>query len=322
MNRLGLGLLVLGGVLSAIACGGDDDPSNPAATGSSGSAGAAGSADASGGSAGNSGESAGAPGDRGGTAGASDGGNAGAGGSPEGGAGGTAEGFESNPPGAVLDQVITDGEPGLLLLNSNVKQTTAGASTLVEWFAEVRNDGETIACYPRAYLKMYDADDAVVWQTGELGSFADTKPYQVADDGIGTVPCLSPGEIGVFFSNEARETPAALNTITRVHVELSSEEYEGTVLHPDPPVFANLMVSEFLPDSDAWLVEGDLTAATAMDLASIDVYQRNPATGLYDGWRHATSLDVLADGETWHFETNNGEETFTDLSPFVKWYYP
>jgi hypothetical protein len=323
MKWLGIGLCAVGAIVLSVGCGGDEGGDSQAApANASGSGGTAGEGTAGGAAGEGSGGSMASSGGSSGTAGASGGEGGGAAG--QGGAGGepAMEVFESNPPGAELDLVITEGETGLTLLNSNAKQTTV-VSTLVEWFAEVRNDGQSIACYPRAYVTLYDAADGKVWETDDLGSFADTKPYHDPSSTLGTVPCLAPGEVGVFFSNELRDEPAALATVTRVHVELTSVAIEDVVAHPHPALFANVTMSEFSPGGGYWLVEGDLTAAEPMDLTSVNVYLRDPATGFYESWRYVSSLDVIADGDTWHFETNSNKTgPFADLTPFVSWYYP
>ncbi len=251
-------------------------------------------------------------------------GTAGVGDDEQGGASGAPGGeeFVSNPPGAELELVIVEGEPGLTLLNSNTRQRGV-ASTLVEWFAEVRNDGKSIACYPRAHIELLDAAGTIVWKSGELGSFADTKPYLVPEQTLGTVPCLAPGELGVFYSNELRDAPVLAESITRVKVELSSSSYPGAEAHPAPPVIANLTMKEFSPGAGYWLIEGDLTAKTDMELADLNVYLRDPVTGLVDAWRFVSRLEPLPEGETWHFQTNNSETgPYADMSPFVSWYFP
>jgi hypothetical protein len=231
--------------------------------------------------------------------------------------------FESNPPGVTLELTVTGPEPKLVLLNSSLQQTTV-SSPYTEWFAEVRNDGSSLACYTHADATFYNAAGGVVWETGGLGSFAKADAYDHPSS-VSSVPCLAPGDIGLFYANEFGGSEFDPATVTRMKIDLESTAVDGAVPHPLAPTVAGVAT---VTNPDALLypytIQGTVTAVGTVQAVSASVFGRNPTTGFYDSYFPTSNPNVtMTAGESWTFTTMAFEAPlYTDIRVNVSFMEP
>jgi hypothetical protein len=200
----------------------------------------------------------------------------------------------SGPPSILFSQ---SGVSAVSLISSNLMQNPLSADTYKEWIAEVKNEGSTPACFLKAAIAFQASNGSSVI---EFISYARGAAYQ--GSGLPSIPCVAPGQTGVFYSNDIG-AEIRLTDIRTASVTFTSPAGDY-VPHPAAPAVVSAGIAAH-PQLGAgyWVVSGTLRARTPIRNIKIDVFPQS-STGLLLDQLVAIEPDFLLEDETWDYETS------------------
>ncbi|HEX6273280.1 MAG TPA: FxLYD domain-containing protein, partial [Polyangiaceae bacterium] len=204
-----------------------------------------------------------------------------------------------------LPNTEVNGEGGLTL----TAFTLVAGATGPEFYAAVRNDGETPACEAGMRIDFFDEAGGLV--TTAASALLSGRLYRI-DDGSGTViTCVPPGEVAMTASTDLPES--------MVIDELGRLEHQFPAFQLDVVPIEGLTVSDVQPHT----ATGG-TAFTGTVTNGLDVAASNPKVSVFPLNRVgrplgvATSSAVLdvAPAGTWPFETTTVGEPGVDAAAY------
>lgn len=178
----------------------------------------------------------------------------------------------------------------------------------LEWFGQVRNDTSSLRCDVRVDAAFQTADGST---TINMRAYATAPPYEVPEKTAYSTPCLEPGASAWLFSNDLPINPLDLNSIKGVDLTVSSEQYEGAILHPMTPAISDLTASE---GSTSWQVNGTATGiGGAINHLWLEFFE---TSGSFYEWGAKLDDQPLLPGATWTFKSLGFSPESNALGPF------
>lgn len=225
---------------------------------------------------------------------------------PDGNGGG---GLVSNTPGVTVVDVGKPATPDAVLISANLAQRPSGGQEYVEWLGEFKNTGSTLKCQVRLRVTLQDAAGSTLVT---FSPFAYGEPYMVSGLTV-SIPCVRPGQIGSFYSNDFLPAAVDLSRVARITVAFSDTGATGVVAAPHAPQLGSHVAMSF----GEYDVAGSMTGVGGPVYAiSITAFARD-ATSLPIAYLFDAELDTLQPGAVLPFETIGTPQAFTDYRLFV-----